>query len=388
MLINEYDAVNIEICGEKIITVAKKSKSAGIDNFQINFKEVFSFPGLINSHDHLDFNCFAPLGQKIYTSYTEWGNHIHETYKENIKAVLKIPQHLRTSWGMYKNLLAGVTTVINHGDTLQIENPLINIYQGSQNLHSVKFQKNWRWKLNNPFLKDKVCVIHTGEGTDKQSAAEIDELLKWNLLNRKLVGVHAVAMDYQQAKKFSALVWCPESNQILLDKHADITQLIKNASVVFGTDSTLTGNWNIWEHLRLARTLKKVKDDELFQMITSAAARLWGMNNGELQAGKDADIVIAKTKNGHAAWNDLFSVNPSDILLVLHKGKIRMFDKTLSSQITSHIDVNRFSQVNIDGATKLVEGNLPALIKGIKQYNADVILPVDAYETNKDAGND
>ena len=30
---------------------------------------------------------------------------------------------------MYKNLLAGVTTVVNHGTRLKIENPVINIYQ-------------------------------------------------------------------------------------------------------------------------------------------------------------------------------------------------------------------------------------------------------------------
>src|SRR4029077_6161910 len=115
-----------------------------------------------------------------------------------------------TEWGMYKNLIAGVTTVVNHGTRLNIGNPLINIYQESQNLHSVKFEKGWKWKLNNPLLKNKDCVIHTGEGSDKQSSVEIDHLLNFNLLKRNLVGVHGVAMNASQARKFKGLVWCPE----------------------------------------------------------------------------------------------------------------------------------------------------------------------------------
>jgi cytosine/adenosine deaminase-related metal-dependent hydrolase len=388
-LINDNQPLHIAISGEKITAVGNAGKPTGADNFEINFTGAIAFAGLINSHDHLDFNCFTPLGQRIYNNYTEWGNHIHSAYKEDINAVLKIPQHVRTAWGMYKNLLAGVTTVINHGDMLKIENPLITIYQEPQSLHSVKFQKNWRWKLNNPLLKNKPCVIHTGEGTDKQSADEINELLKWNLLNRKLVGIHAVAMNRRQAKKFTGLVWCPESNKVLLGRHADIIQLKENTRLVFGTDSTLTGNWNVWQHLRLARGLQLVNDTELFAMITSSAAQLWGMNNGEILPGKDADIVIAKTKNGHAAWNDLFSINPSTILMVLHKGKIRMFDKTIFPQINSlYADLRNFSQVNINGAVKFIEGDLPSLLKAIKKHNPHAGLPPGIFETVKTTGND
>jgi len=375
-LVNSSEPVNIAIRHGKI------NKAGNRDDCNIHFTDAIAFPGLINSHDHLDFNCFSPLGNTVYNNYTEWGNHIHSAYKEQINAVLKIPQPLRARWGMYKNLLAGITTVVNHGPVLEIENPLINIYQEPQNLHSVKFQKSWKWKLNNPLFKNKACVIHTGEGTDKQSAREIDELLKWNLLNRKLIGVHGVAMNAEQAKRFTGLVWCPESNRILLDRHADITQLKENIKIVFGTDSTLTGHWNVWQHVRLARALHLVEDAALFAMLTSTPAQLWGFNNGDIQPGKDADIIIAKTKNGQAAWDNLFSVNPSDILMVLHKGKIRLVDKTILSQINSrYTDTSRFSRVNINGVTKFVEGDVPALINATRFYYPGVMLPADIAAT-------
>ena len=46
---------------------------------------LFIVPGFINSHDHLDFNCFSPLGNRTYSDYKEWGAHIHKEYKKEIK---------------------------------------------------------------------------------------------------------------------------------------------------------------------------------------------------------------------------------------------------------------------------------------------------------------
>jgi cytosine/adenosine deaminase-related metal-dependent hydrolase len=379
MLINESRPVDISISGEKITGIGISNKQHAADPVQIHFTSAAVIPGLINSHDHLDFNCFSILGQRKFVSYTEWGNYIHKTYKDNIDAILKIPQNLRTDWGMYKNLLSGITTVVNHGSFLKFKNPLINIYQESQNLHSVKFEKNWKWKLNNPLLKNRDCIIHTGEGSDKQSADEIDQLLRFNFMKRKLVGVHAVAMNENQAKNFKGLVWCPESNRVLLNKQAHVTALKAQTNMVFGSDSTLTGNWNIWHHLRFARSLRLVEDSELFGMITSLPAKLWNLNSGELKSGKDADIIAVKKKTGTPTWDDIFKINPEEILLIVIKGKIRMFDKALHDQITGlPLHLPQFSRLSLKGSIKFVEGDLHALITNIKSYNPQVQFPVEA----------
>lgn len=368
--------VNIAVHNEKIDSITTGVADSAKEPFQIRFTNALAFPGLINSHDHLDFNCFPVLNKRTYNNYTEWGNHIHSAYRNEIDGILKIPQALRTTWGMYKNLLAGVTTVVNHGAVLPIENPLINIVQDTQNLHSVQFQKKWKWKLNRLFQKDRLYVIHTGEGIDEQSAAEIDELLRWNLFNRKLVGVHAVAMTSMQAKKFAGIVWCPESNRVLLNKHADVTQLKINTRLVFGTDSTLTGNWNIWQHLRLARSLQQVNDTELLNMVTNAPAKLWGMNNGELLPGKDADMVITSAHDNRASLDTLFATNPEDILLVLHKGAIRLFDASLYDEINnSQTDLAQFNPVTINDSVKYVQGDLAALASAIRTYHSAVSFP-------------
>src|SRR5882762_2022569 len=116
----------------------------------LSFEDALVFPGLINSHDHLDFNLFPSLGNKIYKNYTAWGQDIHTHNKEAIAAVLKIPRQLRTLWGLYKNLLNGFTTVVNHGEKLETDGNIITVFQDYHCLHSVGFEKSWRWKLNRP----------------------------------------------------------------------------------------------------------------------------------------------------------------------------------------------------------------------------------------------
>ncbi len=375
-LIPGNEHVQLFIEGENIVAVSKDIINREDDQLQFNFSDAIVFPGLINSHDHLDFNCFYPLGNSKYKNYTAWGKDIHQNFKAEIDAVLAIPQALRTQWGMYKNLLAGVTTVVNHGHALELPDPLITILQDAQSLHSVKFQKHWKWKLNNPLKKNMPCVIHTGEGIDEMAANEIDELLHWNLWNRELIGIHGVAMNAAQAKKFNALVWCPESNRIILNKDADIKTLQEYTAILFGTDSTLTGNWNIWHHLRLARDTNQVNDAALFDMLTKTPSRIWGMSNGEIGAGRLADIVIAKAKNGIHSWDSFYRTDPSDILMIIHHGKIRLLDPSiLNNKENNKFSIDKFSRVYINDTLKYVEGDLPALANAIRSYYPGASFP-------------
>ena len=180
----------------------------------ISFDDDIVFPGLINSHDHLDFNLFPALANTHYQNYRDWGWDIHKKNKTEINDILKIPQPLRTLWGIYKNLLNGFTTVVNHGEWLDTRDAPITIFQHCHNLHSIGFEPNWRWKLNRPLPtkpsnrdagaaeQNWPFVIHVGEGTDLTAHDEITQLIKWNLFRRPLIGIHGVAMTEEQAAHF------------------------------------------------------------------------------------------------------------------------------------------------------------------------------------------
>jgi hypothetical protein len=279
---------------------------------------------------------------------------------------------------MYKNLLCGVTTVVNHGPKLHIANPLMDIIDYPQSLHSIKFEKNWKLKLNNPFKRNLPCVIHVGEGRDVCSKNEIDTLLKWNLVKRQLIGVHGVAMNASQVKGFKALVWCPASNYFLFDTTATMDTLKLNSSICFGTDSTLTSDWNLWEHIRLAQNTGYVSNAELLEMLTEIPAIVWGLDRGIISKGKRADIVIARRPNANPGIDVFPYINPEDIQLILHKGEIRLFDISVLNQlISTGFSYSGYTLINMDGHQKFVQGDLKDLVGGVKNYNTSSRFPFE-----------
>lgn len=378
---------NIQVTNGKITAVTEVEKysiNSKENKTQIEFADVIAFPGLINSHDHLDFNLFPQTGNRIYNNYAEWGKDIHIKNKGTIDAVLKIPQHIRTQWGLYKNLLNGVTTVVNHGDKLNIKSNLINVIQSTNCLHSTQFEKNWRWKLNNIFTKNQPYVIHIGEGTDKASRDEIDELIKWNLFKKKLIGVHGVAMDDKQAGSFKALIWCPASNNFLLNSTAIIDELKTKTSILFGTDATLTASWNMWEQLRIARGTLLLTDEELFDSLTKNAATIWKRNNiASINVNKQADIIVANANN-KTGFDAFYSLNPEDIQLILRKGEILLFDEEIKNQLAAtNLSFSAFSKICINGKVKYIYGDITGLMNEILSYYPDAIFPfsVPTYTT-------
>ncbi len=373
-LIDGDTVVSIGISGGKITSLNAIAEG----DPQFTFTNAVAFPGLINSHDHLDFNLFPQLGDKIYDNYVEWGDYLQDNYKEEIGAVLKIPQNLRTQWGIYKNLLCGITTVVNHGDILTINDPLIRVFDHCQNLHSVAREKYWRLRLNNP-LKAKIpAVIHVGEGSDIGAFTEINELIRWMLLSRDIIAVHGVAMKPSQAVNFKALVWCPDSNYFLLNKTAPIDQLKKHTKILFGSDSTLSSGWDAWEHIRLAQKTGMLSDDELYDSLTTNPAKVWKLNSGKISAGKSADIVIAKDKGGFCATEN------TDLLMVIHEGHIRLFDEEIYGQVYNNgIDVTNYSKVYLGDSCKYVQGDLPGLMGQIRQYHQAAKFPVSVQQCSE-----
>ena len=360
-----------------IHSVTEYGSHTGSDENAIFFEDAIAFSGLINSHDHLDFNLFPRLGTTVYNNYREWGTDIHKQFSEQIAAVLKIPQPLRTLWGMYKNLFNGFTTVVNHGEKLPIANDLITVCQENMSLHSVGFEKKWRWKLNRPGIGKKKYVIHVGEGTDPVASHEIDTLIRWNLGKRALVGVHGVAMNAEQASSFQGLVWCPDSNFFLLNKTAAIDQLKKNTAILFGSDSTLTSGWNICNQLRMARQTNMLTDQELFETVSGNAAMVWGLNRkGAIREGYDADIVVARKNNHKNALDAFYATDPEDLLLVMHQGQIQLFDETIAPQLSPEMQKG-FGKVNSKNSCKYVAGDFATLCTRIRELYPGMELPFD-----------
>ena len=374
---NKYD-IRIK---DNIISDTNRSGISDVteNEFAINLKDCIVFPGLINSHDHLEFNIYPKLGHRKYNDYIEWGNDIHIKDKNIIDSVESVPVELRMKYGVIKNLICGVTAVAHHGNYNSVldDSPVTIIRKGTC-IHSVKLGGKWKIRLNLPVNREPY-VIHIGEGINSGSSEEINELIRWNLFNRKLIGIHGIAMTEEQSKNFDALIWCPDSNLFLFGKTADISALKKHTKILFGTDSTLTADGNIFENLRIARKLGNLIDEELFQSVTETAAEAWGLNDlGKISKGYKADVVIA-LKKSEDLYQSFFDTNPQDIMLILKNGKVIFFDEILKEELNKKFEYTKnFSVINIKGKLKYECYGVKEIIGQIKSFNSDLTMKFES----------
>ncbi len=365
-------AREIVISGDVIAHVGDPSAGrSSTGGPRLDLGDAIAFPGLTNSHDHLEYNLYPALGHKRYVDYVEWGLDIHQRDADLISSLEHVPRAHRLRWGALKNLLCGVTTVAHHGDANDGRTAIpIGTVRGTA-VHSLRFAPRWRWTLNAPVDRSPY-VFHVGEGTARGAREEVDTLLRWNLFARPLVGVHAMTLHREQAGRFRAVVWCPLSNEFLYGATADVASVKDRTAILFGTDSTLTADYNVWNHLRRARAIGALDDRELFEAVTSTASRVWRLaGSGRVVAGQIADLVVAR-KRAENRWDAFFSVNPEDILLVLRGGKVLLCDASLDAAFVPR----PFSMVRLGGSAKWVAEDVPALLTRIRECGVEPNLPI------------
>ena len=377
-LIHTDQIINIRTLGGKIERVMQKTDSPNPFQEALIFEEAIVLPGLINSHDHLDFNLFPQLGNRQYQNYTEWATNIHGLYKEQINQVLRIPELVRAQWGIYKNLLSGFTTVVNHGKKLALPGSPITILQKAESLHSLAFEKRVKWRINNPFKINVPICMHVGEGIDEFALNEINTLIRYNFLRRDLIGVHAIGISEKQSKFFKGIVWCPSSNGFMFEQTANIAKIKNHTTVCFGSDSTLTSAWEIWSQINQVGKLNNMPRHDMLRTLTSNPAALWKLNGGYISENKDADIVVVKkTDTGH-----VYSIKSTDILFIMHKGAPLLFDESLLLQQTvkDMLKRDQFQSIRMGETTKYIRGDIRTLIKQTTKFLPNYDLPIKMAE--------
>jgi cytosine/adenosine deaminase-related metal-dependent hydrolase len=360
--------------------IAAVGAEAGAADLVIPLEGALAFPGLVNAHDHLEFDVFPPLGgDRVYPDYLEWGPDIQRRHQPVIQDVLRIPAALRFRWGIFKNLLAGVTTVVHHGSPLPgvdtgpggglVDQP-IEVMGRYTYLHSLGFHPRWRLRLALP-RPGAPLLVHIAEGTSARMAAEPDRLQRWNLWGAELIGIHAIAMTERQAARWKAVIWCPLSNLFLYGQTAPVQALKARTRILFGTDSTLTAGWNIWDHLRMARRLGGLDDAELYASLNQEPARAFALSSPpRLTPGAAADLVVARSRPAETFLDAFFRLNPEDLLLVIKRGKIVLADESLLLRLPHH------DRVIVGNNPKLVAGGIAEVARAIASYRASVTLPV------------
>jgi cytosine/adenosine deaminase-related metal-dependent hydrolase len=288
----------------------------------IDLGPAIAFPGLVNSHEHLEFNCYPALGTPPYSDFLDWSVQVHRDHSTLVTEVEAVPRAARVKIGLLKNLLSGVTSVVHHGPKIPEDPSLpIRVISNFDIVHSPELDPRGPWE----FLKGwrrRPIVAHLAEATTAESRRRALGLVRWNVFRRPLIGVHGVAFTGADFSLLDALVWCPASNLFLLGRTADVAAASKVTTILFGSDSTISAPGTLWDHIRIARDLGGLSDRALFGALTIDALRFWNATGGE------SDFVVARRRD-HDPWTAFYAINPADLLLVVSNGRVVLADEAI-----------------------------------------------------------
>jgi len=303
----------------------------------LNLNGFLLLPGLINAHDHLEFNLFPKLGSGIYPNAKAWASDIHRPLDSPVKEHLSLSKPTRLIWGGLKNLLSGVTTVAHHNPIeeflLRPDFP-VNVVREFGWAHSLDFSPDLAERFqatpqNWPFL------LHAGEGVDEHAYLEIARLDSLGVLSRRTALVHAIGLDHPGLALVKAretgIVWCPSSNLAVYGRTLAPSVLTSSVNVALGTDSAMTAQADLIDEIAVARRASGLNSAQIYEMVTTRAARLLRLchGQGEIRDGGVADL-IAVPDRGQTPADALPEMTPH---LVIVSGRIRLIAPNLLDRV-------------------------------------------------------
>jgi cytosine/adenosine deaminase-related metal-dependent hydrolase len=298
-------------------------------DLQLSFPDADVAPGLINAHDHLHRNHYGRLGRPPYANAYAWAADIQAGDAHRIAEGRARDRRQALLDGAWKNLFCGVTTVVHHdpweadfddGFPLKVAPiPCADSLGMDPDLERPSGGGPW--------------CLHLAEGADARAAREVDELDDRGLLGPDLIAVHGVGMDEDAVDRFrasgAALVWCPTSNRFLFGRTAPQALLAEGTDVLLGSDSRLTGDGDLLDEIRCARSLGLLDDGRLSGAVGEFAARRFGLPAPSLQPGSPADLIVVR--------KPVLDAGSQDVLLVLVDGAPRIADPALAEALNPFV---------------------------------------------------
>jgi cytosine/adenosine deaminase-related metal-dependent hydrolase len=285
-------------------------------------------PGLINAHDHLEFNLFPRLGRGPYPNASMWAADIHRPDRSPVKEHRRVPKDIRLTWGGIKNLLSGVTTVAHHNPfdasvfTARFPVRVLSRYGWA---HSLEFSPDIR-EIRKRTPAHWPFIVHAAEGTDESAYAEIPRLKELGVLDERTVLVHAVGAGRRELETIcqtgSSIVWCPTSNLFTLGRTLKAETLRSHVPIALGTDSALTGAGDLIDEMKCAMVATGLSTEEMYPLVTTKAARILRLSAGQgtIREGAVADLV-AVADAGQTPAEALMDLRPE---LVMVRGRVML----------------------------------------------------------------
>ncbi len=360
---------------------------------EIDLEGKIVFPGLINSHDHLIDTCWKGIGETPVENWYDWDRSMRSTAEYKLLQKLSVTDLYIV--GMYKNILSGVTTVVDHfpaevsGTFARHE--LVTLLEHFYLVHSAStHQLPWGRNIQEQFNQARGIlpfILHIGEGTGREITEEIETLNRLGVLDRNTIlvnGTHLQDADLQLiASRGCTLVWLPTSSQNIFGRQPDIRRIVElGIPLTLGTDSSVTGSTHLLGELKKALEFSRnhlegmISAKDLVEMTTLNAARAFGLEKqtGTLTPGKRADFVVFEDIEDVDPFDNFISRKPEQFSMVVHRGTMITGDDEFRK--ISSVDFSQYSEVRINGVARLLFGRPIQMLDRIRhKLEREIVFP-------------
>jgi cytosine/adenosine deaminase-related metal-dependent hydrolase len=355
-------ATSLRVVGERIAGVGVRPARGDV---VVDLDGDRLLPGLINAHDHLQFNNFARTRyRETHANVSEWIVDVTGRLGNDplLDSAVSRPFEERLLAGGVKNLLSGVTTVAHHDD-----------YHAAFADFPVRVPRAYGWvhspgvssaaQIKESFERTRATwpwIIHAGEGVDSRAAAEYTQLESLGCIGPNSLLVHGLGFtagaQSQLMSRGAAVIACPSSNLFLFGQALEPSDLLAAGRLGLGTDSRLSGGPDLLEELRVARASWPQHAAELETLVTRHNARLLGLaDRGALIRGLLADLLVVP------AGKTLADLRRSDVVMVMIGGVMRYGACSRAAALGAAADC---VPVRVDGYDKALDRRLVGTLAG------------------------
>lgn len=310
-------------------------------------------PGLIDLHNHPEFNIFASWEPpQLFANRYEWrASDIYQRLVRDPEHLLlkELPPLTQSRYAEIRALTAGVTSIQGStSDDASLNQPIIR-HVDSWNFGAHKGRSMIDLPLEGSpgvaNLQEILGLVATGEVTafylhlaegradDPTSMAEFPRLIAMNALTPATIIIHGVALTTRQLGEVrdagAKMVWSPQSNLRLYNETTQAAEALRmGVPMAIGADWAPSGSTSLLAELKVSRRLLydqglDVNPKVLVEMVTSKAAVIAGLGAhvGTLTPGKAADIVVFE-RHARDPWENIVDADPSWIEMVLVNGNL------------------------------------------------------------------
>jgi cytosine/adenosine deaminase-related metal-dependent hydrolase len=308
------------------------------------------YPGLIDLHNHIVYNClslWSPPGRtEPYTSRYQWPG--HRSYKSMISepgtalGALAGKAHLK--YVETKAVIGGVTAIQGSAKTgrpyegwlvRNIEDETFKTKKKTVFQSALPFRDEQGYAAARRHLEAHGAFIyHLSEGTDPKLVDEYRKVRDEGLLLEGFCAIHCTALErpnydeWETPPRGGSIVWSPFSNLWLYRDTTDVVAAQKEGMrVCLGADWSPSGSKHLLGELKVADMWnqaelgRELSDHDLCAMATCnpADAVNWSDRIGRLRPGLHGDVLVTSDRGGDPYRNLIESIE-RDVALVAING--------------------------------------------------------------------